>query len=38
MTFYSGVNKYDPEPLDPPAEGNILICCSRPKGDVEIDL
>ena len=22
---------YAPEPLDPPAEGNALICCSAPK-------
>jgi ferredoxin-NADP reductase/MOSC domain-containing protein YiiM/ferredoxin len=34
----SGSIEYDPEPLDPPAEGNILICCARPKGNVEIDL
>ncbi len=27
-----------PEPLDPPAEGNVLICCSRPQDDVVIDL
>jgi len=29
---------YDPDPLDPPASGNLLICCSRPSGDVVIDL
>jgi ferredoxin-NADP reductase/ferredoxin len=29
---------YAPEPLDPPAEGNALICCSTPKTAVEIDL
>jgi ferredoxin-NADP reductase/MOSC domain-containing protein YiiM/ferredoxin len=34
----SGSIEYEPEPLDPPAEGNILICCSRPNGNVEIDL
>jgi ferredoxin-NADP reductase/MOSC domain-containing protein YiiM/ferredoxin len=34
----SGSIQYEPEPLDPPGEGNILICCSRPHGDVEIDL
>jgi ferredoxin-NADP reductase/MOSC domain-containing protein YiiM/ferredoxin len=34
----SGSVQYEPEPLDPPAEGNILICCARPHGDVEIDL
>jgi len=33
-----GSIEYEAEPLDPPAEGNILICCSRPKGDVDIDL
>jgi hypothetical protein len=34
----SGNVAYEPEPLDSPAEGNLLICCSRPKGDVAIDL
>ena len=34
----SGNVEYQPEPLDPPAEGNLLICCSQPKGDVVIDL
>ena len=29
---------YQPEPLDPPAEGNVLICCARPQADVVIDL
>ncbi len=29
---------YGPEPLDPPAEGNALICCSTPKTAVELDL
>ncbi|HTX36701.1 MAG TPA: MOSC and FAD-binding oxidoreductase domain-containing protein [Bryobacteraceae bacterium] len=33
-----GAVEYQPEPLEPAAEGNLLICCSRPKGDVEIDL
>jgi ferredoxin len=27
-----------PEPLDPPAEGNALICCSAPKTAVALDL
>jgi ferredoxin-NADP reductase/MOSC domain-containing protein YiiM/ferredoxin len=34
----SGSVAYDPAPLDPPAEGNVLICCSRPHGDVVIDI
>ena len=34
----SGSVTYLPDPLDPPAEGNVLICCSRPQGDVVIDI
>ncbi len=34
----SGTVRYDPEPLEPPAEGNILICCSQPTDGVVIDL
>jgi ferredoxin-NADP reductase len=34
----SGAVAYGPEPLDQPAEGNILVCCSQPIRDVVIDL
>ena len=34
----SGAVVYGPEPLDNPAEGNVLVCCSQPKGDVVVDL
>ncbi|MDB5389253.1 MAG: putative flavoprotein/ferredoxin [Planctomycetaceae bacterium] len=34
----SGSIKYDPEPLEPPAVGNLLICCSRPQDDLVIDI
>lgn len=34
----SGEVAYDPEPLDQPADGNVLVCCSRPTRDVVIDL
>jgi ferredoxin-NADP reductase/MOSC domain-containing protein YiiM len=34
----SGSVKYDPEPLEPPAAGNLLICCSRPQEDLAIDI
>jgi ferredoxin-NADP reductase/MOSC domain-containing protein YiiM len=34
----SGRVNYQPEPLDPPAEGNVLLCCSQPQGDVALDL
>ena len=33
-----GSVRYDPDPLEPPAEGNVLICCSRPETEVELDL
>lgn len=34
----AGTVSYAPDPLDPPAEGNVLICCARPQGDIVIDL
>ena len=32
------VRGYRPDPVDAPAEGNLLICCSQPEGDIVIDL
>jgi ferredoxin-NADP reductase/MOSC domain-containing protein YiiM len=29
---------YQPEPLERPAPGNVLVCCSRPNADVILDL
>jgi ferredoxin-NADP reductase/MOSC domain-containing protein YiiM/ferredoxin len=29
---------YRPEPLEPPAAGNLLVCCSQPVREVVIDL
>jgi len=34
----SGEVTYGPEPLDDPADGNVLICCSQPIRDIVIDL
>jgi ferredoxin-NADP reductase len=34
----SGTVAYDPQPLEQPADGNLLICCSRPVRDVVLDL
>jgi ferredoxin-NADP reductase/MOSC domain-containing protein YiiM len=34
----SGAIVYGPEPLDKPADGNLLVCCSQPLRDVVIDL
>ena len=33
-----GSVQYRPDPLEPPAAGNVLICCSKPTGEVELDL
>ncbi|MBZ9896099.1 MULTISPECIES: MOSC and FAD-binding oxidoreductase domain-containing protein [unclassified Mesorhizobium] len=34
----SGAIAYEPEPLERPADGNLLICCSQPTRDLVIDL
>jgi ferredoxin-NADP reductase len=34
----AGTISYRPDPIDAPADGNVLICCSRPHGDIVIDL
>ena len=33
-----GAVVYGPEPLDKPADGNLLVCCSQPTSDVVVDL
>jgi MOSC domain-containing protein YiiM/ferredoxin-NADP reductase len=33
-----GTVDYQPDPIDAPADGNVLICCARPTGDIVIDL
>jgi ferredoxin len=34
----SGAVVYGPQPLDQPAQGNLLVCCSQPARDIVIDL
>ena len=34
----AGHVRYQPDPVDPPADGNVLICCSQPQGDIALDL
>jgi len=34
----AGTVGYRPDPVDAPAEGNVLICCAQPATDVVIDL
>ena len=33
-----GTIGYAPEPLEPPAAGNLLVCCSEPGSDLAVDL
>jgi ferredoxin-NADP reductase/MOSC domain-containing protein YiiM len=33
-----GEVRYDPEPLERPADGNVLLCCSTPLSATELDL
>jgi ferredoxin len=37
-TLVAGELDYNPDPVELPAEGSALICCSRPSGDVVLDL
>jgi ferredoxin-NADP reductase/MOSC domain-containing protein YiiM len=34
----SGTVTYAPDPIEAPAEGSVLICCSQPRGDLVVDL
>ncbi len=34
----AGSVSYQHDPVDPPADGNVLICCCQPAADVVIDL
>jgi ferredoxin len=34
----AGAVGYRPDPVEAPVDGNVLICCSQPKGDIVIDL
>jgi len=34
----SGTVSYEPQPLDQPAAGNVLVCCARPREDIVVDL
>jgi ferredoxin-NADP reductase/MOSC domain-containing protein YiiM len=38
LALMSGSVDYSPDPVEPPAEGDILICCSKPAEGVVLDL
>jgi ferredoxin-NADP reductase len=37
-TLVAGDVGYNPDPVEPPARGSVLICCSQPHGDIVLDL
>jgi ferredoxin-NADP reductase/MOSC domain-containing protein YiiM len=37
-TIMSGTVSYSPDPVDDPANGSVLICCSQPRDDLVLDL
>jgi ferredoxin-NADP reductase/MOSC domain-containing protein YiiM len=37
-TLLSGQVSYSPDPLDAPADPEVLICCAQPSGDIVLDL
>ena len=37
-TLIAGDLEYSPDPVEPPADGSALICCSQPRDDVVLDL
>ena len=34
----SGQVRYPPDPLEPPADGEVLICCAQPDTDIVLDM
>jgi ferredoxin-NADP reductase/MOSC domain-containing protein YiiM len=37
-TLIAGAVDFEPDPVEPPADGSTLICCARPHEDVVLDL
>jgi ferredoxin-NADP reductase/MOSC domain-containing protein YiiM len=37
-TLIAGNLEYSPDPVEPPADGSVLICCSQPRTDLVLDL
>jgi ferredoxin-NADP reductase/MOSC domain-containing protein YiiM len=37
-TLIAGAVGYNPDPIEPPADGSVLICCSQPSDDLVLDL
>ena len=37
-TLIAGTVGYRPDPVEPPPDGSVLLCCSQARGDVVLDL
>jgi ferredoxin len=37
-TLIAGDVEYSPDPVEPPTQGSVLICCSQPSDDIVLDL
>lgn len=37
-TLIAGSVGYSPDPVEPPPDGSVLICCSQPRVDIVLDL
>jgi ferredoxin-NADP reductase/MOSC domain-containing protein YiiM/ferredoxin len=37
-TLIAGDVDYSPEPVEPPTDGSVFICCSQPRNDIVLDL
>jgi ferredoxin-NADP reductase len=37
-SLISGKVDYSPDPVDPPADGSVLICCATPRDNLVVDL
>jgi len=37
-TLIAGSVDYSPDPVEPPRDGSVLICCSQPRNDIALDL
>jgi NAD(P)-dependent dehydrogenase (short-subunit alcohol dehydrogenase family) len=37
-TLIAGNVDYSPDPVEPPTDGSVFICCSQPRDDIELDL
>ena len=37
-TLIAGNVDYSPDPVEPPPDGSVLICCSQPRDEIVLDL